>query len=120
AARSGFLLLAEEPGHEIVFGTLVGAPPGTRIRANPTPQDFRDLQRPGFAKAAINFRVREIAPGECEVTTETRVFGTDAAASRKFARYWRGIYPGSPLLRGMWVRALRQRGGGAGQKNTRR
>jgi hypothetical protein len=47
---------------------------------------------------------------ECTLlTTETRVYATDPAARRRFARYWRVIYPGSSLIRRMWLRAIRKR-----------
>ncbi|MBV8202739.1 MAG: hypothetical protein JOZ15_19150, partial [Acidobacteria bacterium] len=47
--------------------------------------------------------------GACVVTTETRVNATDAATRRRFAAYWRVIYPGSSLIRSMWLRAIRRR-----------
>ena len=40
---------------------------------------------------------------------ETRVHATDAPTKRKFAAYWRTIYPGSALIRVMWLRAIRRR-----------
>ena len=50
ALRSGFLMLAEDPPREIVFGTLLcGRLP--RI-SRPAPQDFREFARPGFCKTA--------------------------------------------------------------------
>ena len=109
ATRTTFLLLAEEPNREIVLGTLVGAPKGTERKKYPTPNDFKALHAPGFALAAINFRVEDSANGETLVTTETRVYATDAPARREFARYWRVIYPGSALIRAMWLRAIRHR-----------
>jgi hypothetical protein len=72
----------------------------------------RLLRTPGNAVATINFRVRDEGGGWCTVTTETRVFATDLAAQRRFARYWRVIYPGSSLLRYTWLRAIRARAEG--------
>jgi hypothetical protein len=112
ALRSGFLLLAEEPGREIVFGTAVVAPPGFHPKREPTPEDFRAVQRPGFALAAMNLRIEDAGTGECLVTTETRIFATDARARRRFARYWRVIYPGSALLRRSWLLAVKRRAEG--------
>jgi hypothetical protein len=43
------------------------------------------------------------------VTTETRVFATDAAARRSFGLYWAFIYPGSALIRHGWLRAIKLR-----------
>ncbi len=114
ATRTGFLLLAEEPDREIVVGTLVMAPRGWRPQRRPTPEDFEALREPGFAIAAMNFLVEDAGPGACVVTTETRVFATDAPARRRFARYWRVIYPGSALIRRMWLRAVKRRAEAAG------
>ncbi len=64
---------------------------------------------PGYAKAAMNFRIEPRPDGSCRLTTETRIFATDAASSRRFARYWRFILPGSSLLRVTWLRAIAER-----------
>ena len=109
AMRTTFLLLAEEPGREIVLGTVVAAPTGWRRSAAPTPADFQALTAAGFALATINFRVEDSGPNECVVHTETRVFATDDSTRRHFAIYWRVIYPGSALIRRMWLRAIRLR-----------
>ncbi len=109
AMQTSFLLLAEEPDHEIVLGTLVLAPPGWQPKSKPSPEDFKALQAPGFALAAMNFRLEDAGPGACVFTTETRVYATDAVARRTFARYWRVIYPGSALIRRMWLRAIQRR-----------
>jgi hypothetical protein len=108
ATRTSFLLLAEEPPREIVVGTLVLAPPGFRVTGRPTPDDYRRLEAPGFVKAVMGFRVEPDGAGSV-VTTETRVFATDAASRRRFAVYWRIIYPGSASIRRMWLRAIRSR-----------
>lgn len=109
AARTSFMKLAEELDHEIVLGTLVAAPKGTALKQDPTPEDFKTLHDPGFALAAINFRVEDAGEGETVLTTETRVYATDASARKKFAAYWRVIYPGSALIRVTWLRAIRAR-----------
>jgi hypothetical protein len=33
----------------------------------------------------------------------------DTAARQRFAAYWRVIYPGSALIRRMWLRAIARR-----------
>lgn len=109
ALRTGFMKLAEEPGREIVLGTLVAAPQGTQLKKDPTPEDFKALHEPGFALGAINFRLEDAGNGETLLTTETRVYATDASARKKFAAYWRVIYPGSALIRVMWLRAIKRR-----------
>jgi hypothetical protein len=109
ATRTSFLLLAEDAQREIVLGTLVIHPPSWRPAGAPTPAAWKALSAPGFAKAAINFRVDDAGRRACAVTTETRVFATDPATRQRFAAYWRVIYPGSSLIRAMWLRAIRRR-----------
>jgi hypothetical protein len=110
ALSSGFYLLADEPSSEMVLGTFVAAPRATR--ANPPPQitaaTFTAIRSPGFAIAVMNFRLQSIGPTRTRLTTETRVFATDATIRRRFAAYWRVIYPGSSIIRMMWLRAIKR------------
>ena len=109
ALQTSFMKLAEEPDREIVVGTLVAAPQGTELKKDPTPDDFKALNAPGCALAAMNFRLEDARDGETLLTTETRVYATDAPTRKKFGAYWRVIYPGSALIRVMWLRAIRRR-----------
>jgi hypothetical protein len=118
ALRSGFLMLADEPRRELVFGLIVVAPPSfarlppaerARLRAALTPARFIALAAPGYAKAVMNFRLTDEGGGWTRLTTDTRVFATDAQARRRFAAYWRLIYPGSSLIRHSWLEAIRRR-----------
>ena len=62
ATKTTFIVLAEEPDQEIVLGTLVGAPRGWRPQGERTPDAFKALlasQQPGFAVAAMNFRLED-------------------------------------------------------------
>ncbi|HKH48222.1 MAG TPA: hypothetical protein VKM72_26485 [Thermoanaerobaculia bacterium] len=111
ATSSGFMLLVDEPDHEVVVGTVVVAPSGVR-ESLAGPQDFVALDAPGCAKAVMNFRVTDEGGGWTRLTTETRVWATDASARNRFAAYWRLIYPGSALIRRMWLRAIRARAEG--------
>ena len=111
AIGSDFLLLAEEPGRELVLGTVLGDNP-LETGGNLTPEDFMLLVRPGYSKVAINFHVQETAAGLCRVTTETRIFCTDSSARTRFGVYWRLIYPGSAIIRRMWLRAVKRRAEG--------
>jgi hypothetical protein len=108
ATRTSFLLLAEDSNREIVLGSAVLVPRGWRPTRQPTPEDFKSLHAPGFALASMNFLVEPSGVNESLVTTETRVYATDPAAAAKFARYWRVIYPGSALIRRMWLRAIKR------------
>ena len=113
AARTSFLVLAEEPDREIVLGTLAAAPRGWHPSGKPTPDGFKALivttRSPGFASTTMNFSIEDSGPTACTLTTETRVYATDASTRRRFAGYWRVIYPGSALIRRMWLRAIARR-----------
>jgi hypothetical protein len=109
--RSGFITVSDRPARELVLGTVV-ARPVTTPRGDRTPESFIRLDAPGFAKATMNFAIEPDPAGGSEVTTETRVYATDPGAARRFAAYWRVIYPGSSLIRYMWLRAIGQRAEG--------
>jgi hypothetical protein len=97
--RSGFVLLAEDPGTEVVLG-IVGrfwTPRGGVLRV--TPDEFQEFDRPGLAKAVWNFRVEPRGDERCVVATETRVRCTDEASRRKFVLYWAAIGAFSGLIR---------------------
>lgn len=117
ATKTTFIVLAEEPNQEIVIGTLIAAPRGWHP-GNKTPEGFKALaasHESGFVPAAMNFRLEDCPPSSgsslpCTLlTTETRIYATDASLRRAFARYWRVIYPGSSLIRRMWLRAIKER-----------
>jgi len=107
ALREGFVSLADDPPRELVVGTVVDAPPGTRGRL--TPQVFQRTLPPGFSLATMNFRVTPDGANGSLVTTETRVFANSPSARRRFTAYWRLIYPGSAIIRMMWLRAIERR-----------
>jgi hypothetical protein len=115
AIAGGFALLGEDEDRELLVGTVVMAPPdivrAARQGKTPSldPAPFRTLGRPGFARAVMNFRVIPDADGWTRVTTETRVHALDRATQRRFARYWRVIYPGSWIIRWSWLRAVEAR-----------
>jgi hypothetical protein len=118
ATSSGFIRLAEDVPRELVIGTVVLVPAGTRGKL--TPEVFRKPLPPGFALATMNFRVTPDGPERSLVTTETRVFANSSQARRRFAAYWRVIYPGSALIRRMWLRAIQRRATSADEERSPR
>jgi hypothetical protein len=93
----GFRVVAESD-REFVLG-LVGQP--WRVRGGlRTGADFAAFDEPGYAKIAMSF-----AADGTELTTETRVLLTDAAAGRRFRLYWIVVRPLSGLIRRAWLRA---------------
>ena len=103
-AMRTFAVLADEPGRELVIGSVgrPWLPRGGHHREGTA--DFRAFADPGYAKMAMNFRLEGPL-----LTTETRVLLTDAASRRRFRAYWLAIRPFSGLIRRFWLRAIRRR-----------
>lgn len=101
----GFRAIAEDPETELVvagigrFWKLSGG-----LRKVEGPEQFAAFDEPGYAKVAFNFRLED-----GELSTETRIAGTDEQARRRFGRYWRLVRPGSGLIRHEWLRAIEKR-----------
>jgi hypothetical protein len=108
ATSTTFRELGRRPGREIVIATVL-APPAGAVLLSGDPGGFRELATPGVAKAAMSVAMQPLDAGRCHLTTETRVHATDASTRRRFAAYWRLIYPGSALIRRMWLRAVVRR-----------
>jgi len=107
AIHSTFVMLADDPPRESVVGTIVGRPPGPREPL--TPATFHEALPPGYALATMGTLVTPDGSGGSRVSTETRVFANSPSARRRFAAYWRVIYPGSALIRRMLLRAIERR-----------
>jgi hypothetical protein len=108
--HGGFLVLDVDEEREIVAG-VVGRfwrPVANDTVRLPCASAFLAFDEPGYAKAAVNFRLEDEGEG-CRVTTETRILATDAESRRSFARYWSLIRPGSGLIRRSWLRAIARR-----------
>lgn len=101
---TGFLPLdVHDPAH-LVYG-MVGFvhKPKPPVR---TPEQFAAFTSPGGLRVAFDLRVVPEADGLVRVSTETRCLANDDAARRVFARYWRVIYPGSAIIRRVWLDAI--------------
>lgn len=106
--ESGFVLLGEREGDELLLG-LAGQfwrPTGRIVRLSP--EEFRAGGRPGLSMAAWNFTLRDDEGGAVRLATETRVRCTDDASRRSFLRYWRLVGPFSGLIRAEMLRTLRR------------
>jgi hypothetical protein len=103
---TGFLPLDVSDPSELVYG-MVGKPwsnePPPPVT---TPEEFLVFDEPGNIRVAFNLRVVEEGDGAFRVTTETRTLGNDPRARRVFGRYWRIIYPGSAIIRKVWLDAI--------------
>jgi hypothetical protein len=107
--RSGYMLI-ERNEREMVFGGLgrVQSTKGDKPILS-SPAVFASFRQPGYVKVAFNLKVDEAGDGWTTVSTETRLHALDAGSLRGTAVYWRLIYPGSGMLRTMWLQAARKR-----------
>jgi hypothetical protein len=105
---SGFGILAENPGREIVLGVTGKF---WRPTGNLSPfhrEDFDSPVPPGLARAVWNFSIRESGVDQTILSTETRVICGDDASRRKFRIYWFFVRPFSGLIRRLMLRAVRR------------
>jgi hypothetical protein len=106
---SGFTVLAERPGVEMVAGTT-GQFWALREQAHmEAPLDlraFRAFDRPGWAQGAISLRIERLQSGSTDLITETRVRCADDTARRRFAIYWLFIKVFSGWLRRDFLRRI--------------
>jgi hypothetical protein len=102
--RGSFLLLTDDPPRELVFGKTGDG----RYHSASTAAEFQTFPSPQI-RIAVNFHLQEIGIARCLLTTETRVYAAGSQQLHGFAAYWRMIYPGSSLIRCMWLRAIRRR-----------
>ncbi|WP_458207939.1 hypothetical protein [Haladaptatus sp. NG-SE-30] len=95
-----WVLLDEQPGEELVLGA-VGAVWQPNIEwVEIDADDFRAFDRPGYAKLAIGFSVRQYGATRSLVTYEARTATTDRTARTRFRRYWLFIGPFAGYLMG--------------------
>ncbi len=105
----GFVLLADQPSQEIVFG-LVGRFWTLSAQIQSVQADtFVKFDQPGFAKAVGNIAFMPHDDETVRVITETRVHCLDDASLRYFRLYWLLIRPFSGIIRKEWLRLIKQR-----------
>ena len=109
ATATTFIYLGDDPPRELVVGTVVGAPRGIHAPAKLTPEVFRKTLPPGVALATMNFLVMPDDLGGSTISSLTRVYANNPSILRRFAIYWRIIYPGSDIIRRTWLRAIKRR-----------
>jgi hypothetical protein len=108
---SGFGVLAEKPGKEIVLGVSGRF---WRPTGNLSPfrrEDFDQPVPPGMTRGVWNFSVSESRNGITILSTETRVTCGDVASRRKFRLYWLLVRPFSGLIRRLMLRNVRNAAG---------
>jgi len=104
----GWVVLAEQPGREIVFGTATQPWQAAPVfRSIPT-GEFRDFAEPGYVKIVWTLRADPIDERRSTFHTETRACTTDAAARRRFRNYWSLVAPGVEVIRMAMLGPLRR------------
>jgi hypothetical protein len=107
------VLLEEREGDEILLGVIgrFWTPAGDVQRVSR--EEFLDFDKPGFAAAAWNFRLR---PGKTGMvlSTETRVLCPTRRTRMLFGAYWTVVGPFSGLIRKEMLRLVKQEAESAG------
>jgi hypothetical protein len=103
---TGFVLLGEKPGREVVVGSVGKFWQPSIDFANVTSEGFAAFSREGFGKLAWCLRVDPRAGGGAWISVELRVGATDGASLARFRRYWRLIGPFSHAIRRAMLRKL--------------
>ena len=105
----GFVLLAEQPPQEFVFG-LIGRFWTLSGQIQPVQaSSFVKFDQPGFAKAVGNIAFIPQGGGNVRVITETRVDCLGETSRRYFRLYWLLIGPFSGIIRKEWLWLIKQR-----------
>jgi len=103
----GWEVLAEIPGHEIVFGAVTQPWITKPIFRAVAPEEFAKFHEPGYVKIAWTLRADPTGPQNSIARTETRAITTDTYARARFRRYWSLVWPGVVLIRKVLLRAIK-------------
>jgi hypothetical protein len=105
-AQSGFVLLGERPGDEVVLG-MIARPWMPRYEMRHVEASaFTSFAEPGFAKIVWSFKLDE-ADG-IRLSTQTRVRCLDRASLVRFRLYWAFAGPFSGLVKRELLRLVRE------------
>jgi hypothetical protein len=116
--RGLLVRLAEEPGHEYVFGAI-GHFWGPRVewRAMEAGEFARFWER-GWGKIAAGFAVHSAGGERTVLVVETRTAATDPLSGVRFRRYWFLAKPGVWLILGRVLAAIRHEAEARARRHT--
>ena len=106
--ETGWVVLAEVPGREIVFGAVTQPWKADATFRSVPPDEFAAFNAPGYVKIAWTLRTDAHGPLACIARTDTRVVTTDAMSRRSFRRYWAAFLPGIKLIRLVMLRHIKR------------
>jgi len=109
---SGFMLLHEDRGREVVVGSVGKFWQPKITWADLSPAGFTTFAEPGWGKLAWNLRV-DPREGGAWVSCDLRVTCTDDASWRRFRRYFRLVVPFSRAIRRAALREIARKVGAA-------
>ena len=92
-AHGEWVLLGEDPPHEIAFGAIGRFWAGETVWESIDAAQFATFDRPGLARIACDFSLRPYGEGRTLVSYECRTQATDPESRRAFLRYWRPLSP---------------------------
>jgi hypothetical protein len=92
-AHGDWVLLGENPPHEIAFGAIGRFWAGETEWEEIDAPGFATFDRPGRARIACDLSLRPYGVDRTLVSYECRTQATDPAARRAFLRYWRALSP---------------------------
>lgn len=104
----GWVVLAEEPGREVVFGSVTQPWEAAPVFRSIPSDQFRDFAEPGYVKIAWTLRADPVDEARSVFHTETRVCTTDAGARKRFRKYWAFVAPGVKLIRVAMLKPLKR------------
>jgi hypothetical protein len=96
---SGWGVLAEISGREIVMGAVTRPWEANVVFRALPPDQFASFNEPGYVKIVWTLRTDGVGEGLSMARTETRAVATNGAARRRFRRYWALFSPGIVLIR---------------------
>ncbi|MEP6848121.1 MAG: hypothetical protein ABI999_04640 [Acidobacteriota bacterium] len=106
--HSRFKVLGEIANRELLIG-LAGkfwTPWGDLQRVDAS--NFREFEKPGYAKAVWNFSLEGASNGTY-LSTETRIRCLDDGSRRSFGFYWTFIQPFSGLIRMEMLKTIKRK-----------
>lgn len=112
-----FRILAEKENEEVVIGLAGKFWTPTGAMQDVDAGNFREFDKPGFAKAAWNFTVHSVndkqpvtnSDPETRVTTETRIQCMDDKSRGSFGFYWTFIQPFSGWIRNEMLAVVKRK-----------
>ena len=93
AEHGEWVLLGEQPPHEIAFGAIGRFWDGETRWEEFNAAQFAAFDRPGLARIACDFSLRPYGAERTLVSYECRTQATDPQSRRAFMRYWRALSP---------------------------